>query len=86
MEEMEIDWSELVGRFIHPTQVAIIEAARWIDEPLSPTQFAHILDGQPSLSSTAYHVRRLAELEVLRRTDSRQVRGAMETFYRLALR
>lgn len=78
-----MDWDALIGRLIHPTQVAIIEAMQWIDRPLSPVELVRVFDSEIALSSVAYHVRRLSELDVLKRTGMRQVRGAREHFYRL---
>lgn len=79
-----MDWDALIGRLVHPTQVAIIEAMQWIDRPLSPVELARIFDGEIPLSSVAYHVRRLSELDVLANVGMRQVRGAREHFYRFA--
>lgn len=79
-----MDWDALIGRLVHPTQVAIIEAMQWIDRPLSPVELVRVFDGEIPLSSLAYHVRRLAELDVLVNVGMRQVRGAREHFYTLA--
>lgn len=79
-----MDWDALIARLIHPTQLAVIEAMLWIDRPLSSAELVRIFDGEVVLSSVAYHVRRLAELGVLEQTGTRQVRGAIEHFFRLA--
>jgi predicted transcriptional regulator len=80
-----MDWDALIGRLVHPTQVAIIEAMEWIDRPLSPVELARVFEREVPLSSVAYHVRRLAELGVVVNTGMRRVRGAREHFYRLDL-
>ena len=79
-----MDWDALIARLIHPTQLAVIEAMLWIDRPLSSAELVRVFDGEVVLSSVAYHVRRLAELGVLEQTGTRQVRGAIEHFFRLA--
>ncbi|MEX2107874.1 MAG: hypothetical protein WD827_03175 [Solirubrobacterales bacterium] len=79
-----MDWEALIGRLMHPTQLAVVEAMLWIDAPLSPTQLVRVFDGEIQLPSVAYHVGRLADFGVLKRTGTRQVRGAVEHFYRLA--
>ena len=80
-----MDWEALLGRLLHPTQLVVIEAMLWIDRPVSPAQLVRIFDGGVHLSSVAYHVSRLTDLEVLEQTETRQVRGAVEHFFRLAI-
>lgn len=81
-------WDALIGRVVHPTQLAIIEAMLWIGRPMSASELVAVFDDEEELgfSSVSYHVRRLADdlgaLKVVRR---RPVRGAIETFYRLAI-
>lgn len=77
-------WVMLAVRLLHPMQLQIIEAMRWIGRPLSASQLVKVLDGEATLSTVAYHVRRLAELGALKPGGRRQVRGAMEKSYRLA--
>jgi hypothetical protein len=80
-----MDWDALIGRLMHPTQLAIVEAMLWVDRPLSPAQLVRVFNGGMQLSSVAYHVSRLADLGVLKLTGTRQVRGAVEHFFRLAI-
>jgi hypothetical protein len=80
-----MDWEALIGRLIHPTQLAVIEAMRWIDRPLSPAQLVRVFDSGMQLPSVAYHVSRLADLGVLKPAGTRKVRGAVEHFFRLAI-
>lgn len=68
-------------RLMHDTQIAIIEALRVVDEPLSPAELEKVFGERTSLVNIAYHCRRLTELEVLRLVRTRPVRGAMEHFY-----
>jgi hypothetical protein len=79
-----VDWEGLVTRLLHETQLHIIEAMRWIDRPISPSQLVHVFDGSTYLPSIAYHVRHLRKLGVIRESWSRPVRGATERFYQLA--
>jgi hypothetical protein len=77
-------WDTLPGRLLHETQVEIIEAMRWIDQPMSASDLAKVLYGKPNLSGISYHFRRLKDLGVLKYVRWRQVRGAKEKFYRLS--
>lgn len=52
-------------------------------EAISPRELAEALS-QP-LSNVSYHVRVLAEYEMLELVGTRQVRGSMQHFYRLKL-
>lgn len=82
----EFDWSALVPRIVHPLKVAIIEALQWIDTPLSSTDLRKVFGGDRfSLNLIAYHASQLAKLGAIRPVSSRQVRGATETFYSLAI-
>lgn len=79
--EQPFDWG-LLALAIHPTKVAIIETLRWIDRPLSATDLRKVF-GDPNLplSAVSYHVSRMADLGILKKSGSRRVRAAIETFY-----
>lgn len=77
-------WDGLAASLLHPTQLHIVEAMRWIDRPLSPSQLVRVFCEEETLSTVAYHVRRLAGLGALRITRQRKVRGTFEKSYRLA--
>jgi hypothetical protein len=79
--EEVVDWSALVAQVIHPTKIQIIEAMRWIDEPMSAIKLETIFDKTISLSNISYHVESLKKLGVLRLVKKRPVRGATEPFY-----
>lgn len=79
--EDALDWGALVPRVIYPTKLWIIEAIRWIDQPLSATQLRHVFDREFSLSSVSYHVTTLAEWGVLEIVETRQGPGSIEKFY-----
>lgn len=78
-------WAALAARLLHPVQLQIIEAMRWIGRPLSASELVRVFGGEQSLATVAYHVRRLVALEALKPAGQRPVRGAMEKFYRLGL-
>lgn len=79
--EEALDWVALVPRVIYPTKLWIIEAIRWIDQPLSATQVEHVLVGAVPKSSISYHMITLAKWGVLEIAHTQQVRGAIEKFY-----
>jgi hypothetical protein len=67
-------------------KVAIIEALAWIGKPLSATDLNKVLDNRFGLGNVAYHLGELAKTGAVKRTRSRQVRGAVEKFYGLSRR
>lgn len=77
-------WENHVPLFVHPVKVAAIEALTWIDEPFSPKQLDDMSDGDFGVSIVAYHMKRLAELGLIEISSHGYVRGARQTFYRLA--
>ncbi len=80
----EAFWAMLAARLLHPFQVQIIEAMRWIDRPLSASQLVHVFERKQRLSKVAYHLRRLDSLGALRPAGQRYpTRGSVEKFYRL---
>lgn len=77
-------WAMLAARLLHPFQVQIIEAMRWIDHPLSASELVHVFGGRQRLSTVAYHLRRLDSLGGLKLAGQRRpTRGSVEKFYRL---
>jgi hypothetical protein len=76
-------WESLLGRLLHPVQVQIIEAMLSIDRPLSAVELERVFEKKVNLSTVAYHVRRLADLDVVAPAGTRRVRGAVQRFYRL---
>jgi DNA-binding transcriptional ArsR family regulator len=80
--ELSFEWDVLVPRVVHPLKVAIIEAIRSIGQPLSASELTKVIDIEEfPLSNVSYHVRRLAEVGVVKAVRKRQVRGSVETFY-----
>jgi len=76
-----MDWDGFLGRLVHPTQIAIIEGLRWIDQPLSAAELTEVFEETLGLAAISYHVRRLRDLGVLELIKKREVRGATERFY-----
>jgi hypothetical protein len=85
-------WAQLTTILLHPTQLELIEAMRWIGEPVSPSQLVRVFKGgvappaekkerNRSVASLSYHMHRLVEFDILRFHSSRRVRGVVETFY-----
>jgi len=77
-------WGSLVSRFLHPIQVAAIEAMAWIELPISPSDVSSMLDGEYSASHVAYHVKALFDRGFLELVDIEPVRGATRHLYVLA--
>lgn len=75
-------WVELVGLSVHPLKVAILEALLWVREPLSASELTSMLDApEYELDHVAYHLGKLAKLDVVEPIRERRVRGARETYY-----
>jgi hypothetical protein len=81
--ELTLVWEQLVPHVLHPVKVAVIEALRWVGQPLSSTDLAALFDdkGDYYLSLISYHVKQLAGYGVLVSVRRQQKRGAIETFY-----
>ena len=57
------DWPQvLFNNRAHPTQVAVMEAFDWIEEPFSPVQFTAMGGPGMEVSRVAYHMRALAKI------------------------
>lgn len=80
--ERSFGWDLLVPHVVHPAKVVVIEAIRWIGQPLSATEMTKSVDDDEfPLSTISYHVRKLAEFGAIQPVRQRQVRGSVETFY-----
>lgn len=79
-----IDWESVARVTLHPLAVQILDTYASLDEreKLSPRELADRL-GQ-RLPNVSYHVRVLADVGMLKLVGKRQVRGAVQHFYRLA--
>ena len=84
--EEQIDdswWAGLVGRVLHPIQVQIIEALRWIDQPLSVGEFVEIAEGELQCSVFIRHIRRLSKLGAIELAERPSSRNPLEARIRL---
>lgn len=72
--------ADLIKAIDHPLRRRMLRLLNEREEPLSSMQMAEELGF--SLSVTAYHVRILHELRAVARAGKRQVRGALQRFYR----
>jgi hypothetical protein len=77
-------WVLLVNRLLHPTQVQIIEALRWTDEPLSATELVLVFDGESSRFALVHHLRGLLRLDAIAVAATPAQQAATEVPYRLA--
>jgi DNA-binding transcriptional ArsR family regulator len=78
-----VNWELLARANTHPLRVSILEVLG-LDggRTLSPKDLS--LELQSPLSTVNYHVTELRRSELIEVVDERQVRGAIEHFYRLA--
>lgn len=76
-----MNWQLLARANTHPLRVSILEVLN-LDggRVLSPKDLSHEL--QAPLSTVNYHVTELARAELIEIVFERQVRGAIEHFYR----
>jgi hypothetical protein len=80
-------WGELAARVLHPVQVEIIEALRWIDRPLTAIDLLNVLDGKRLGLRIEHHLKRLTRLDALVSADEGKLRTPMrQRAYRLAKR
>lgn len=63
--DVDVDWGLLASRFIHSTKISIIEAMRYIDQPLSASELEKVLGGSFISSTLSYHLKSLAEKGVV---------------------
>lgn len=77
-----MNWERLARANTHPLRVSILEVLG-IDggRTLSPKDLS--LELQAPLSTVNYHVTELRHSELVEIVDERQVRGAIEHFYRV---
>jgi hypothetical protein len=72
----------LVPHIVHPLKVTIVEAMRWIDQPLSASDLTKVIeDDKYGLSHISYHMVNLARADALEVVRTRPVRGSLEKFY-----
>ena len=79
-----VDWEHLARATAHPLRISFLEILGLAGgRTLSPNELSQEL--QIPLSNTNYHVTELAKAGLIELADQRQVRGATEHFYLLAI-
>lgn len=79
----EVGWEALARSFVHPLRISILEVLGMDGgRELSPNQIR--LELQAPLAKTNHHTRALAAAGLIELVRTRDVRGAVEHFYRLA--
>lgn len=58
-------WSSVPEKALHPVRVPVVEALRWVGEPLSAIALVDVLDGSLTMWEAAHHLRVLDELGVV---------------------
>jgi predicted ArsR family transcriptional regulator len=77
-----VNWERLARANTHPLRVSILEVLSIDrDRTLSPKDLS--LELQAPLSTVNYHVTELRNSNLVKVVDERQVRGAIEHFYRV---
>jgi hypothetical protein len=76
-------WAALVARVLHPVDVQIVEAFRWIGEPLSAGDLAQIFDEELPWILLGRHLRRLERLAAVELEETPTTRNIMDIRYRL---
>lgn len=77
-------WEACLRHFVHPLKVSIIEAFVWVEQPLAPKFIEEMAGDEFGISLVSYHMRTLADAGILEEDHHQQVRGALQTFYRLS--
>jgi len=82
----EFCWGDLVARVLHPLDVQIIEALRWVEQPLSAGDLSQLFDCEPSWASLGHHMRRLAKLDAIELGETPTTQNITDIRYRLVLK
>lgn len=64
-KDFEEFWSALPEKVEHPLRIPILEAFRWVAEPLSAIDLVDVLDGYITMWEAAHHLRCLEALNVV---------------------
>jgi predicted ArsR family transcriptional regulator len=79
-----MDWQRLARANTHPLRISVLEVLAMDDgRTLSPSELSYEL--RVPLSNVNYHVTELLRSGLIELAGERQVRGATEHFYRMAL-
>jgi predicted transcriptional regulator len=75
----------MAPRLLPSALVEVIEALRWIDEPLSAADLASIFGRAKATMAMQHNLRRLAGAGAVRVGVTRQVRGVSVRYFRLVV-
>jgi len=70
-------WAAMVATVLHPVEVEIIEAMRWIGRPLTATDLLHVFEARRSDLRIERRLRRLRKLGAVAPEDSGMARGPL---------
>jgi hypothetical protein len=86
MQTVDLPWERIARQYIHPRALAIIEFMVEYGEPVSPLTAFKAFDGAAgSFGDVSYHFRALRDKGLIEPVRTKQVRGAVQHFYALAL-
>lgn len=77
-------WTTLAARVLHPVQVEIIEAMRWIDQPLSAVDLSEIVSPTFPRPHFVHHLRRLTRMRAIELAERPTPQNAATIRFRLA--
>lgn len=76
----ELSQADAAKAISHPLRVQILKTLHSTEEPISPSKLCVLLD-QP-IGNVSYHIRILHKLGAVKEVKTKQVRGAIEHYYR----
>jgi hypothetical protein len=79
-------WSSLPEKVLHPARVPIVEAFRWVGEPLSAIALVDVLDGIVTMWEAGYHLRILRRIDVVERAPAGKGRGRRSDLFDIPYR
>lgn len=79
MDDFQWFWAALPANAVHPQRVPMLEAFRWIGEPLSAVDIVDLLEGELDMWEAARHLAALERLGVLEAMPVRRRRGQKRT-------
>lgn len=78
-------WAALAGCLLPRVQVQIIEALRWIDQPLSAGELFLVFNKEPVWLAFCRHMRRLTHLRAIEFVQAPSGSDPLATPYRLVV-
>jgi Helix-turn-helix domain len=82
-QEIDEFWLDLPEAALHPVRVQLVEALRWIEEPLSAAALISVCDGTLRRPEVVHHLRRLEALNIVEPAEKQTARHRIDTPYRL---